>query len=108
MRFRSLVGAAAVGCVGPGGGRLESVSSPAVMIGLPVRYSTLLLTKVGKRVTEEQVVMGGTQVHLSGQRRDAHQAHDPPSHRGLPGDQLGHQRAIQDCSSYNPKQTPAF
>lgn len=103
MRFRSLVGAPAVGCVGPGGGRLESESSPAVMIALPVRCSTLLLTKPGKRVTEEQVVMGGTLAHLSGQRRDAHQALDPPSHGSLPGDQLGHQRASQDCSSYNPK-----
>lgn len=29
--------------------------------------------------------MGGTQVHLSGQRRRPHQACHPPSHRGLLG-----------------------
>lgn len=59
MRFRSLVGAPAVGCVGPGGGQLEAVSSPAGMIALPVRCGTLLLTKLGKRVTESTSGDGG-------------------------------------------------
>lgn len=103
MRFRSLVGAPAVGCVGPGGRQLEAVTSPAGMIALPVRCGTLLLTKLGKQVTESTSGDGGTLAHLSGQRRDDNQARDPPSHRGHLWDQLGHQRAIQDCSSHSPK-----